>query len=411
MKKMYILVIVIALTNLFVPNCDCNSGERHNHNNDIGATTGDGQQGDSNPSDTSSGSITEEEPDNSENDERKITLLDVNNKETVIDLHTEDDRDLGDVVVWNDKTHLYVKFDSTSALLRTYLAVESNLDSIPQTTEGNPDLCMFNFKTFHKNGMNQYTYKINIQNNNFNNESSLFIAAYALVEVDFAEENINPEITHSSIESTWGEGFNFPGELWATYFKYEITRQKYSIYYNDSLVASYNLPVVVNNRTAVDYYSYGDPHKESYNGDIILDESNVIQTFIIKDQKQEDYLVVVFDKALDGSGGAARVDLKSEGLTNLGLSFVVRDFISDSSLIWDDSLGTAGLDFKWGEWCTDGFVFGPLPKMSDYTLDLQLSSLYGLSSLKSHFTDEYGNLTYREISADLLDTIRFVYVK
>ncbi len=386
--------------NLFVAACDYHSEGKQGDN--TGRTTVDEHADGSNSSDM---------PGDQSEDETGSLFPEVIELQTVADLRTRGDRDLGDVVVWNDTRYLYVKFSSTSTLLMTYLAVESSLEAIPQTKNGNPKLCRFEFKTWHTKKVNEYTYKISIQEKNFEAGSDLFIAAHALVKINETEERRHEKCSHLRIQPAWAEGFDFPGKCWATYFTHRLFQKKYQVYYNGSLVASYDFPVIVNNRTAVDYYSYGDTNWRSYNGDIILNESNVIQTFILQDMNEEDYLVVVFDAALDGSGGAADVNLTSEGLADRGLSFVVRDDSEDNNWTWDDSLGASDIGFKWSGCCTDGFVLGPLPKESNYTLDLKFSSLSGLNSAKTHFSDESLNPKSVEISTDLLDTIRLVYLK
>jgi hypothetical protein len=401
MKKIFFLIIIIAVMNLFALSCDHSSNGKGSH--DTGTEADDTSSGDG-----------ENGPGNSDDDDTGSIFPDVLDPHTVADLNTREDQDLGDVVVWNDNDYLYVKFSSSSTILTTVLAVESSLESIPQTGKGNPKPHRFEFKTWHKHGINEYTYKISIAEKNFETGSELYLAAHAFIRTDDEGEHghkSHKKCLNFNIKSAWAEGYDFPGGCWGTYFTHRLNSRKYSVYYNGSLVAAFEFPVIADNRSVVGYYSYGYPLGASYNGDIIPGETDVIQTFIIRDKDDEDYLVVVLDKANDGSGGAADISLTSEGLVDKGLSFVVRDYSGGSNWSWADSLGSADIDFEWPECCTDGFVLGPLPRESNYILDLKFSSLDGLKSLKTHFSDENGIIKNIEASTDLLNDLRFVYVK
>ncbi len=410
MKKISVLVLITSFMSLFLISCDYSSGKNDKNNAPVIKT--DDHQGD--PDHNGISDDDQGENDNNDGSGSTVSSLpDIDDLQTEVPLHTKRDRELGTVLVWNDNNYLYVKYSSPSSLVTTHLAVESSLELIPQTKRGNPKICRFEFKTWHDKGVNEYTYKIDIQDKNFEFGTEITVAAHALVRVrsDSEKGENHSRCSHYEIKSSWAEGFNFPGKSWATYFTHRLYQPRFRIYHNGSPVAFFDIPVLIQDRSITEYYSYGTPNGASYNGDYIPGESEVIQSFIIKDGYNQIYLVIVFDTAPDDTGGTADVSITSEGLAGQGLSFVVRDDPAEGSWNWDDSLGSADLSFSWLPCCTDGFALGPLPTESGYTLDLQFSSLTGINSLKTHFTDNSGGLTSREIPSDQVNTLRFEYVK
>ncbi len=408
MKKISVLVLIASFMSLFLISCDYSLGKNDKNNAPVVKT--DDHQDD--PDHTDDLNDDQGETDNNDGSGSTVSSLpDIEDLQTEVPLHTRRDRNLGSVLVWNDNNYLYVKYSSPTPLVITDLAVESSLELIPQTKRGNPKIRRFEFKTWHKKGVKEYTYKIDIQDKNFEFGTELYIAAHALVIVssDSEKGERHTRCSHYEIKSAWAEGFDFPGKSWATYFTHRLYQPKFRIYYNGSSVAFFDIPVIINNRSIIEYYSYGTPYGASYNGNIILGESEVIQAFIVKDTYDQIYFVVVFDTAPDDTGGTADVSITSEGLAGQGLSFVVRDDPGEGSWNWDDSLGGADLSFSWLPCCTDGFALGPLPTETGYTLDLQFSSLTGINSLKTHFTDNSGDLASREIPSDQLNRLRFEY--
>ncbi len=413
MKKISVFILITSLLSLFFISCDYSFDRNDKKRTAIIET--DHHQDDSDDS----GHIDDLNDDQGETDNSDgsgstdYALPDIADLQTEAPLHTKRDRKLGTVLVWNDNNYLYVKYNSSSPLITTQLAVESSLELIPKTKRGNPKICRFEFKTRHEKGVNEYTYKIDIQDKGFVFGTELTIAAHALVLVrsDSEKGEMHTRCSHYEIKSVWAEGFDFPGKSWATYITHRLFQPKFRIYFNDSPVAVFDLPVIINNRSIVEYYSYGVPNGASYNGVNIPGESEVIQSFLVKDTYDQIYLVVVFDTAPDDTGGTANVSITSEGLGGLGLSFVVRDDPGEGSWNWDDSLGRADLSFTWLPCCTDGFALGPLPTGSGYALNLQFSSLTGINSLKAQFTDNSGDLASREIPANQLNTLRFEYIK
>ena len=136
--------------------------------------------------------------------------------ETTVDLLAGQDIIVGEVSVWNDAEYLYVKYEITGEALtagwvitETHLAVDELLGEIPQTKKGNPIPGHFPYSTEHDLAVTEFTYEIPLT---WLVGTNLCIAAHAVVQMqngDGIQE-----------ETGWGDGFDFPGANWATYFKY-----------------------------------------------------------------------------------------------------------------------------------------------------------------------------------------------
>ncbi len=86
--------------------------------------------------------------------------------------------DVGDVLVWNDGSFLYVKYMTTGGwyLGETHLAVATVLSDIPHTSKGNPVPGLFEFSADHAVGTTEYTYQIDLD---WSPGTDLYIAAHA----------------------------------------------------------------------------------------------------------------------------------------------------------------------------------------------------------------------------------------
>ena len=119
--------------------------------------------------------------------------------------------DVGDVLVWNDAGHIYVKYlilDNDWCLSKTSLEVARSLDEIPQT-KGNPKPGRFTWKA-DLGCVTEYTEIVPMV---AGPGVPVRIAAYASVS-----QVLNPDIS----EGAWGEGSDFPGKNWAMYFTYTL---------------------------------------------------------------------------------------------------------------------------------------------------------------------------------------------
>ncbi len=118
--------------------------------------------------------------------------------------------DVGTVTIRNDETSLYVTYSAAGSwgLTETHLSVATSLDDIPQTKSGNPIPGKFQYKTAYDPAITEFTYVID--SGEWAEEGiELFIAAHAVVEWD-------------GYETAWGDGLDFPGRNWATYFTYIV---------------------------------------------------------------------------------------------------------------------------------------------------------------------------------------------
>lgn len=127
--------------------------------------------------------------------------------------------DVGEVIAWNDEDFLYVTYNTTDDwyITETHLHVADSLEGIPQTKKGNPIPGQFDYgdEYDYDDGMTTVTYTIPWT---WSPGTTLYIAAHAVVQklIGYDEEG-NPIY---QIETAWGDGEDFPGKNWATYFEY-----------------------------------------------------------------------------------------------------------------------------------------------------------------------------------------------
>lgn len=94
------------------------------------------------------------------------------------------------------------------AIEETHLAVATSLAGIPQTKKGNPRPGQFPYQSLHQPPVSTYTTCIPFTATG----SSLVIAAHASLVG-------TPTGAHAGQQETgWGDGSEFPGANWATYF-------------------------------------------------------------------------------------------------------------------------------------------------------------------------------------------------
>jgi hypothetical protein len=122
---------------------------------------------------------------------------------------------VGNVMVWNDATNLYVQYNITGGWVMTesHVAVATSLSGIPQKN-GNPVPGQFPYKTVHNPGVTTYTYTIPL--NQWPVGQQLYVATHAVVQLIDGNGNV------IQTETGWGNGPGFPGKNWATYLMYTI---------------------------------------------------------------------------------------------------------------------------------------------------------------------------------------------
>lgn len=99
----------------------------------------------------------------------------------VTDLIAGQTMDVGDVSVWNDASHLFVKYETTGdwVMTCTHLAVATSLEEIPQNNNGIPSPGKFPLKEIHSPPVSEHTYSIELDSWAVN--TTLYIAAHAVV--------------------------------------------------------------------------------------------------------------------------------------------------------------------------------------------------------------------------------------
>jgi hypothetical protein len=112
---------------------------------------------------------------------------------------------------------LYVKYVITESgwcITETHLQVATSLDGIPQTKKENPIPGRFEENDKHDCvSAVEYTYEL--AEKGWAACDQLFIAAHAVVRKTGCKGC-------GSTETAWGDGMDFPGANWATYFKYTV---------------------------------------------------------------------------------------------------------------------------------------------------------------------------------------------
>jgi len=131
---------------------------------------------------------------------------------------------VGEVLIWNDGTTLYVKYiitDPDWCLTETHLHVATAVEEIPQKN-GNPIPGKFEENDKHDCVIEvEYVYSLSEKEWVF--EDTLYIAAHAKVQnnsVIVGYDDYQNAIYWT--ETGWGEGLDFPGKNWATYFTYTV---------------------------------------------------------------------------------------------------------------------------------------------------------------------------------------------
>lgn len=125
----------------------------------------------------------------------------------VVSLVAGQNKQAGYVKAWDDGKTLYVSYETIDpwCLTETHLAVADSLGGIPQAN-GNPIPGQFPYKNTHK-CVTSYLYQVPL----IKNVCELYITAHAVVK------------SRGSTETAWGNGSDFPGKNWATYFVYEVS--------------------------------------------------------------------------------------------------------------------------------------------------------------------------------------------
>jgi hypothetical protein len=118
--------------------------------------------------------------------------------------------DVGTVTVTNTETEILVTYQTTGDWLikETHLDVELAYSGLDTNKKGNPIPGKFTYTTKHQTPVVEVSFTI--ENFGWSVDSELYIAAHAVVT------------SSQGTETAWGDGLDFPGRNWATYFNYTV---------------------------------------------------------------------------------------------------------------------------------------------------------------------------------------------
>ncbi len=121
--------------------------------------------------------------------------------------------EVGTVSVTNTETEILVTYKTTGDWLikETHLDVETTYEGLDTTKKDNPIPGKFTYTTKHNDPVMEVNFTI--ENFGWTVDSELYIAAHAVVT------------SSQGTETAWGDGMNFPGNNWATYFNYTVQAQ------------------------------------------------------------------------------------------------------------------------------------------------------------------------------------------
>jgi hypothetical protein len=149
----------------------------------------------------------------------RLDLDDPCGEATVVTLFAGQHIDVGTVTVVNDGDSLRVTIDTRGTgwvLTESHFGVALNLDDLPQTGSGNPQVGKFEYQDEYDPPVSLATYEISLTEYGYLPGEELFIAVHAVVQLLDEEGQVVQE------ETAWGDGLDFPGHSWATYFNYNV---------------------------------------------------------------------------------------------------------------------------------------------------------------------------------------------
>ena len=118
-----------------------------------------------------------------------------------VDLIAGKNQDVGDVLVWNNETTLYVKFLTTDnwTISETHLSVADSLDEIPTTLVGNPKIGQFEYSTEHNPFVTECIYEVELEED-WTADTELYIAAHAVVQIKNADNDDDDDNDENSCD-------------------------------------------------------------------------------------------------------------------------------------------------------------------------------------------------------------------
>lgn len=154
---------------------------------------------------------------------------------------------------------------------------------------------------------------------------------------------------------------------------------------------------VVNGSVAFFAYSY----PSSYSSNTGYESDNALVTFLVQDDNCQTYLLVLVDRAGDGSGGYLKLNMTTTGVPvsefgvlsggtsgvhGGGFTGAPVTFLNDPQARIDtyDAYDGGIVSWEWDECCNDGMVVGPLPYGRDWSVNMKVMTheTRGLDSFK-----------------------------
>lgn len=126
--------------------------------------------------------------------------------------------DVGGLTLWYDDDYLYVVYTTVDGwyMTETHLSVEDDFVDIPQTKKGNPIPGKFQYSADHDPAVQEVTYTIPWT---WDAGTTLSIAAHASVMKLVGYDAFGDPMYQT--ETAWGDGEDFEGRNWATWFEFE----------------------------------------------------------------------------------------------------------------------------------------------------------------------------------------------
>lgn len=118
----------------------------------------------------------------------------------------------GQITIANDETYIYVNYATSAPWLMSeaHAAAAATLAGIPQSKAGNPIPGRFSYSATFDPQVTNYTFSIPLDDLAAET-GQVFVAAHAVVQAPKSQ---------GGSQTAWGDGADFPGANWATYFIY-----------------------------------------------------------------------------------------------------------------------------------------------------------------------------------------------
>ena len=166
-------------------------------------------------------------------------------------------------------------------------------------------------------------------------------------------------------------------------------------------------------------YAYNFPHETSYNGGLVPRDAAI--SYLVQDDAGDTYMVLVIDRAHDGTGGEMVLDVRFENVQQVQGQDDPVIFMDDPTADGSDSYtwtltgsdsvaqtysGSARFEFDWKGCCTDGLILGPFSSTEPWTvhLDVDKKKTRGIDTFRIGTYDlEKGDTGFYELAAKKAD--------